>query len=329
MSNNNNTNNINHSHNGAGSNVNINTSSALGHGQQQQQQHLHTSQDPHGQPGVSLMHHTVDELLSSEFPLGISNVQHSDGTLNSNVQGNIMEDLDDLFADDFSGVNTSANTSADTIPNSTIGTLHLPPSQPQHASTIPFTSVHSPQKLSPMLQHQQLQDQQRLLLQQQQPSAQLIGHTGSLALPQSHSAASTPSHPSQSPQASPIISQASPTGQQMQNRMQQSSIALPRSAQQQQPQQPQTPQHLPQVATPRPIYTAPSHPSQQQQQSLQQQPQALSLPTTPRPSQANVQMPPTGFPQTQPRPNPAVPNGSTTTPAVARPPSSATLVPST
>ncbi|KAI7822946.1 hypothetical protein BC939DRAFT_174339 [Gamsiella multidivaricata] len=151
----------NHNNGNFDSNTNNTGSSHSDHGQH----HAGGGHDLHGQPGVPLMHRTVDELLSAEFPLGIGSVRHPDGSLNNGVQGNIMEGLDDLFNDDFSTVNTNSGTS-----------LHLS-AQPQHTQSlspnIHFSSptTQSPQnQLSPMHQ-QQLQDQHRILQHQQSTSA--------------------------------------------------------------------------------------------------------------------------------------------------------------
>ncbi|KAG0329779.1 hypothetical protein BGZ99_000515 [Dissophora globulifera] len=164
------------------------------------------------------MHGTVDDLLSAEFPLGMSNVQHSSETLNNGVQGNIMEGLDDLFSDDYTPIGATASS------NHTMATLHMP-SHPQHTQaltpTLQFPSTsHSPQKQpSPMPPHRLLQEQNRILQQpsatgQDSPSAvpaRLPGHPGSIpgvhhAGHQPQQLPMTPSHLSQSPHLSPAAS---------------------------------------------------------------------------------------------------------------------------
>ncbi|KAF9291338.1 hypothetical protein BGZ68_004426, partial [Mortierella alpina] len=254
--------------------------------------------DLHGQPAVPLMHRTVDELLSAEFPLG--NVHHTGGALNNSVQGNLMEGLDDLFRDDFPAVNTSASTPG--------MTSHHLSSQPQQAMIPPMHyGSHSPQRQSPLQQHQQLQGHHRIL---QQSSGTM---EGSSAVPAQTSGmpASMSGHLSHSPQVSPAIAHVTPTMPQLQqSRAQhhpvpgqpyQSSLAMPSPQQQQQQQQQQ--QHLQQQ---RPIF---------QQQAQQQQQQSGTGP--PRPAQSNaVQMPPTAATQVQSRP---VSNAQPATPPVSRP----------
>ncbi|KAG0287572.1 hypothetical protein BGZ98_004601 [Dissophora globulifera] len=183
------------------------------------------NQTSHGQPGVPLMHGTVDDLLSAEFPLGMSNVQHSSETLNNGVQGNIMEGLDDLFSDDYTPIGATASS------NHTMATLHMP-SHPQHTQaltpTLQFPSTsHSPQKQpSPMPPHRLLQEQNRILQQpsatgQDSPSAvpaRLPGHPGSIpgvhhAGHQPQQLPMTPSHLSQSPHLSPAASHVSLSAQ--------------------------------------------------------------------------------------------------------------------
>ncbi|KAG0346915.1 hypothetical protein BG004_000556 [Podila humilis] len=48
----------------------------------------------HGQPAVPMIHRSVDDILSAEFPPGLGSVQPND-----NVHGDYMEGLDDLFND--------------------------------------------------------------------------------------------------------------------------------------------------------------------------------------------------------------------------------------
>ncbi|KAF9960471.1 hypothetical protein BGZ72_006853 [Mortierella alpina] len=239
--------------------------------------------DLHGQPAVPLMHRTVDELLSAEFPLG--NVRHAGGGLNNSVQGNLMEGLDDLFSDDFPAVNTSASTPG--------MTSHHLASQPQQALIPPMHyGSHSPQKHSPLQQHQQLQGHHRIL---QQGTGAM---EGSSAVPAQTSGipVSVPGHLSHSPQVSPAMAHAAPTLPQLQqNRPQhhsvpgqsyQSSLTMPTQQQ-------------------RPIF----------QQQPQQQQQSGTVP--PRPGQSStVQMPPTAATQVQSRP---VSSAQPATPTVARP----------
>ncbi|KAF9304266.1 hypothetical protein BGZ74_001961 [Mortierella antarctica] len=101
-----------------------------GHGQGLDQQH--------GQPAVPMIHRSVDDILSADFPPGIGSALPSD-----NVHANYMDGLDDLFSD---------------VPMNLPGGAHFP-GLPPNSSAI--GSVQS---------HQQPQQQ---TLQQPQPPTQL------------------------------------------------------------------------------------------------------------------------------------------------------------
>ncbi|KAK3813386.1 MAG: hypothetical protein J3Q66DRAFT_46392 [Benniella sp.] len=136
-----------------------------------------TGHDLHGQSGVPLMHRTVDELLSADFPIVVRPDQGAGG------QGNIMEGLD-IFSDDFPAVNANLG-------------LHMPQTSQPLSSGIHFAASQSPQGgLSPMQQQQVQQMQGQGLLQPQQQ------------LP------STPSQLSRSPHVSPAIAHAALPAQQ-------------------------------------------------------------------------------------------------------------------
>ncbi|KAG0240029.1 transcription initiation factor TFIID component TAF4 family-domain-containing protein [Mortierella sp. GBAus27b] len=134
-----------------------NNSTASGTTHTSHEQHSATGHDLHGQPGVPLMHRTVDELLSADFPLGMSNVRRPDGNMNNGVQGNIIENLDDLFREDFSAVGGGSG------PNHASLGLHM--AMQTQTTQIHFTATQSPQGgLSPMQQHQQLLQHQQAAL---------------------------------------------------------------------------------------------------------------------------------------------------------------------
>ncbi|KAG0255068.1 hypothetical protein BG011_005337 [Mortierella polycephala] len=240
---------------------------------------------------LPLMHGTMDELLSADFPLGMGNVRHTDGALNNGVHGNIMEGLDDLFNDDFPSVGNQQHL------------MHMPghPQQNtvQHPQSLPasmqFPPTQSPQQqVSPLLQHQTHQITGPL----EPTSVPLPGHTGPTSLQgqqPSHQLPTTPSHLSQSPQVSPAMPLInSPVHQVQPNRPQQTPPALPQS-----------------------------YPPSMPQQQPQQQSQSMNQSTAPRSVQTSiVQTPPPSHAQVQSRP---APNGQLATSAVARP----TAVPNT
>ncbi|KAG0213601.1 hypothetical protein BGX28_004018 [Mortierella sp. GBA30] len=126
--------------------------------------------DVQSQPAVPLMHRTVDELLSAEFPLG--NVRHSPG-LNSG-QGNIMEELDDLFSDDFPTVSASHS-----------GMTHITSQAQPMVSNIHFGSPQQQQ------QQQQLHSHNRIL---QQGTTALEG-TSTVPVTQTSGLVTTPALP--------------------------------------------------------------------------------------------------------------------------------------
>ncbi|KAF9191179.1 hypothetical protein BGZ51_007630 [Haplosporangium sp. Z 767] len=249
--------------------------------------------DPNGQhhqksgqgSALPLMHGTMDELLSAEFPLGMGNVRHTDGALNNGVHGNIMEGLDDLFNDDFPSVGNQQHL------------MHMPghsqQNTVQHSQSLPasmhFPPTQSPQKqVSPLLQHQTHQTTGSL----EPTSVPLPGHTGSTSLQGQqppHQLPTTPSHLSQSPQVSPAMPLINPPVHQV---------------------QPNRPQQTPPTLSP-------SYPPSIPQQQPQQQPQPMNQPTAPRPVQPSiVQAPSPSQAQVQSRP---ASNGQLATPAVARP----------
>ncbi|KAG0265341.1 hypothetical protein BGZ95_003354 [Linnemannia exigua] len=312
------------------------------HPHPQQGQH----HDSHG-PGVPIMH--VDELLS-DFPLNMSNGAHSAGTMNSGAaHTNIMEELDDLFGDDFT---TPSTTTTATAPTATAGAVHsnvgipqvhLPqPSQPQH-TTVSHSQILPPNMHFPATSGPAHSPQSRVLQQHphpQTPAAAAMdspsaipapmtpGHhtPGTRISPQTPQPATT-AHMSHAPQiATPgmhamqhirpqaMASPALPQQYQHQVALQQHQAALQQQQQQAALQQHHHQQahqhaHLPQQSLQPAVAPRPVFPSPQHHQAAVNQAAAL----LPRPVQPNiVQMPPTAS-------TPGLPNGHTPIPTVATP----------
>ncbi|KAK3846909.1 MAG: transcription initiation factor TFIID component TAF4 family-domain-containing protein [Linnemannia gamsii] len=311
------------------------------HGHPQQGQH----HDSHGPAGVPIMH--VDELLSAEFPLNMSNGAHSAGTMNSGAtHANIMDGLDDLFGDDFTTPSTTAASTATTgAAHSNVGIpqVHLPQqSQPQH-NTVSHSQILPPNIHFPSTSGPAHSPQPRVL--QQHPHPQTPGavamdspsaipapmtpghHTpGARISPQTPQPAPT-AHISHAPQiATPgmhamqhnrpqaIASPALPQQYQQQVALQQHQAALQQqqqqaALQQQHLQQAHQHAHLSQQSLQPAVAPRPVFPSPQHHQAAVNQAAAL----LPRPVQPNiVQMPPTVS-------TAGVPNGHTPIPTVATP----------
>ncbi|KAF9918378.1 hypothetical protein FBU30_000229 [Linnemannia zychae] len=294
--------------------------------------HGHSHHDPHGSAGVPIMH--VDDLLSAEFPLNMSNRPHATGALNNGTQTNIMEGLDDLFSDDFSTPSTTSTATASTIASganssSNINVPHMQlsqPSQSQHPTVPMHSNIHFPVSAG-----QAHSPQTRTLQQHQHPHPQASSATGSdspSAIPSPMASAhQTPggrmtpqlpssSHISHSPQISPSMHamqqirppMATPAlTQQYQQQLQQAALQ-----QQQQQQQQQQAQHLASIpqqplqsaVTPRPAFSAP----QQHQAAVGQAAALLPRPVQPNTAQASPAA------STQ-----VAPNGHTTIPIVSTP----------
>ncbi|KAF9129535.1 hypothetical protein BGW39_004049 [Mortierella sp. 14UC] len=299
---------------------------------------------------VPIMH--VDELLSAEFPLNMSNGAHSAGTMNTGAQANIMDGLDDLFGDDFTTPSTTAGPTATTgAVHSNVGIpqVHLPqPSQPHttvsHSQSLPpnmhFPTApgpaHSPQpRVLQQHPHPQTPGAATLDSPSAIPAPLTSGHhtPGARISPLTPQNAST-THITHAPQiatpgmhtmqlnrAQATASPSLPQAYQHQAALQQHQAALQQqqqqaALQQQHHQQAQQHSHLPQQPLQPAVAPRSVFPSTQRHMGALSQ----AAPLLPRAVQPNIGQMPTAS-------TPAVLNGHTTIPTVTTPTATPTPTP--